>query len=127
MARNNIIDILKEVVGDTPLDVNNNHTSGIYWDVTINDYDGNPGIHGDIVAKHTAITAIDGTASASADAAELSAWDAEAEKMTADSYATEAEDVFVKTYASDGDGTFTDVSIQSGIADGQSKGLGVVF
>lgn len=39
--------------------------------------------------------------------AQLSAWEAEAEKMTADSYATEAEDVFVKVYTSDGDGTFT--------------------
>ncbi len=29
-------------------------------------------------------------------------------------------------YHNNGDGTFTDVSIQSGIADGQSKGLGVV-
>jgi hypothetical protein len=39
--------------------------------------------------------------------AKLDAWNAEAEKLTADSYATEAEDVFVKLYSSDGDGTFT--------------------
>ena len=38
---------------------------------------------------------------------QLKAWESEAEKMTADSYATEAEDVVVKTYTSDGDGTFT--------------------
>lgn len=48
-----------------------------------------------------------GEASGSATAAQLRAWEAEAEKMTADSYATEAEDVFVKVYTSDGDGTFT--------------------
>lgn len=46
-------------------------------------------------------------ATAGATKAELEAWEAEAEKMTADSYATEAEDVFVKDWASDGDGTFT--------------------
>ena len=40
-------------------------------------------------------------------AAALSAWNAEAEALTADSYATEPEDVFVKVYTSDGDGTFT--------------------
>ena len=39
--------------------------------------------------------------------AQLIAWEAEAEKMTADSYATEAEDVLVNAYTSDGDGTFT--------------------
>ena len=38
---------------------------------------------------------------------QLRAWEAEAEAMTADSYATQAEDVFVNTYTSDGDGTFT--------------------
>lgn len=48
-----------------------------------------------------------GEASTSATNAQLRAWEAEAEKMTADSYATEAEDVFVKVYTSDGDGTFT--------------------
>lgn len=46
-------------------------------------------------------------ASTSADNAQLRAWEAEAERMTADSYATEAEDVFVKMYTSNGDGTFT--------------------
>jgi len=40
-------------------------------------------------------------------AAYESALDAEAERMTADSYATEAEDAFVKVYTSNGDGTFT--------------------
>lgn len=39
--------------------------------------------------------------------AQLRAWEAEAEKMTADSYATEPEDTLVKTWASAGDGTFT--------------------
>jgi len=39
--------------------------------------------------------------------AELSTWEAEAEKMTADSYATQPEDEFVIVYTSDGDGTFT--------------------
>lgn len=46
-------------------------------------------------------------ASASATNAQLRAWEAEAQKMTADSYASESEDVFVKTYTSNGDGTFT--------------------
>lgn len=35
------------------------------------------------------------------------AYEAEAQKLTADSYATEAEDVFVKIYTSNGDGTFS--------------------
>ena len=48
-----------------------------------------------------------GLSATSANNAQLRAWEAEAEKMTADSYANEAEDVFVKLYTSDGDGTFT--------------------
>ena len=47
------------------------------------------------------------TSTTNATEAQLDAWIAEAQRMTADSYATEAEDVFVKTYTSDGDGTFT--------------------
>lgn len=47
------------------------------------------------------------SATASATAAQLSAWEAEAERRTADSYATEPEDVFVNLVTSDGDGTFT--------------------
>ncbi len=39
--------------------------------------------------------------------AELFEWEAEAERLTADSYATQVEDTFVDSYASDGDGTFT--------------------
>ena len=35
------------------------------------------------------------------------AWRAEAERLTANSYATEPEDVFVKIYTSNNDGTFT--------------------
>ena len=46
-------------------------------------------------------------ASDSATNAQLSQWAAEANKMTADSYATEAEDAYVKIWSSDGDGTFT--------------------
>lgn len=38
---------------------------------------------------------------------QLRAWESEAEKLTADSYATEAEDTFVNIVTSDGDGTFT--------------------
>ncbi len=38
---------------------------------------------------------------------QLRAWEAEAEKKTADSYATEPEDILVKLYTSDGDGTFS--------------------
>lgn len=45
-----------------------------------------------------------------AEEALLSSRVAEAEKMTADSYATEPEDVFVKEYTSVGDGTFTFVN-----------------
>jgi hypothetical protein len=48
-----------------------------------------------------------GIATSAATAAQLDAWTAEAEKITAASYADEAEDVFVKIYTSDGDGTFT--------------------
>lgn len=46
-------------------------------------------------------------AAASATQAELYEWEAEAERLTADSYATEAEDVPVNLVTSDGDGTFT--------------------
>ena len=46
-------------------------------------------------------------ASTNATNAQLSAWEAEAEKMTADSYATETIDTPVKIYTSNGDGTFT--------------------
>jgi len=46
-------------------------------------------------------------ASSSATQAQLSEWEAEAERLTADSYATEAEDTFVNLVTSDGDGTFT--------------------
>jgi len=48
-----------------------------------------------------------GESAASATAAELFEWEAEAERLTADSYATEAEDVEVNLVTSDGDGTFT--------------------
>jgi hypothetical protein len=46
-------------------------------------------------------------AAASENSAQLLAWEAEAEKLTADSYATEAVGVPVKQYTSNGDGTFT--------------------
>jgi len=39
--------------------------------------------------------------------AQEEAWNAEAEALTADSYATQTEDVFVNVYTSNGDGTFT--------------------
>lgn len=48
-----------------------------------------------------------GLSTASATNSQLRAWEAEAERLTADSYATEAEDVVVKVYTSNGDGTFT--------------------
>lgn len=44
---------------------------------------------------------------ANATNAQLYEWEAEAERLTADSYATEAEDTFVNLVTSDGDGTFT--------------------
>lgn len=50
------------------------------------------------------------TATSKANEAQLIAWVAEANKLTADSYATEAQDVFVKVYTSNGDGTFTSTS-----------------
>jgi hypothetical protein len=46
-------------------------------------------------------------AATSATNSQLDRWRAEAQKLTADSYATEDEDVPVKIYTSDGDGTFT--------------------
>lgn len=46
-------------------------------------------------------------AAVSATFSQLKAWEAEAERLTADSYATEAEDVPVKIVTSNGDGTFT--------------------
>ena len=47
------------------------------------------------------------TTSNNATASQLRAWEAEASKLTSDSYATEPVGVFVKVYTSDGDGTFT--------------------
>jgi len=55
----------------------------------------------------TTSTANAAAAAASATVAQLFEWEAEAERLTADSYATEAEDTFVNLVTSDGDGTFT--------------------
>jgi len=46
-------------------------------------------------------------ASGYATTAQLKAWEAEAERLTADSYATEVEDIPINIVTSDGDGTFT--------------------
>ncbi len=46
-------------------------------------------------------------ASTSATNAQLEAWEAEAQKLTTDSYATRIEDAFVDIYTSNGNGTFT--------------------
>ena len=46
-------------------------------------------------------------AATSANTAQLKAWDAEAEEMTAASYSSELENVHVNVYTSNGDGTFT--------------------
>ncbi|OYT57746.1 MAG: hypothetical protein B6U76_00120 [Desulfurococcales archaeon ex4484_217_2] len=46
-------------------------------------------------------------ANEAAERAQEEAWNAEAEKMTADSYATEPEDIPVKIWYSNGDGTFS--------------------
>lgn len=46
-------------------------------------------------------------AEGNANTAELSKWEAEAERLTADSYATQPTDEFVIIYTSNGDGTFT--------------------
>lgn len=59
-----------------------------------------------LVSENNAATSEDNADSA-ATSSQLIAWEAEAEKMTADSYATEAEGVIVKIYTSDDDGTFT--------------------
>jgi len=58
-------------------------------------------------ASAAAASTSEGNAEENATNAQLRMWEAEAERMTADSYATEVEDVYVKTYTSDGDGTFT--------------------
>lgn len=55
----------------------------------------------------TTATTQAGLSATSATNSQLRAWDAEAERLTADSYATEAENVVVKVYTSNGDGTFT--------------------
>lgn len=47
------------------------------------------------------------TAETNATLSQLAAWDAEAEVLTANSYALQPEDVFVNIYTSDDDGTFT--------------------
>jgi len=65
--------------------------------------------------------------------AQLSAWEAEAEKLTAESYATEAYGVPVNIVTSDGDGNFTYTptnpieysSLHSSIVAGASSGLPV--
>lgn len=55
-----------------------------------------------------------GQASTSANNAQLRVWEAEAQRLTANSYAIEAEDVEVKHYTSNGDGTFTSTA-QTGV------------
>jgi hypothetical protein len=47
------------------------------------------------------------SASSSATTAQLKAWESEAERLTADSYANQQEDVYVVSYTSNGDGTFS--------------------
>lgn len=55
----------------------------------------------------TTVTTKASEATNSATAAQLSAWEAEAKRLTAESYATEPEDVPVKIVTSNGNGTFT--------------------
>lgn len=91
--------------------------SYLRWNVTANALENDTSIPNDVVTTtaNVALTNADVisthadviAASASATSSQLLAWEAEAEKLTADSYATEPENVFVKTYVSDGDGTFT--------------------
>jgi len=57
-------------------------------------------------AEQSAVNAAQSAIDASTNG-QLEVWKAEAQKMTADSYATEPHNVYVKTYASNGDGTFT--------------------
>ena len=59
--------------------------------------------HADVVSTHADVV----SSGTNATNAQLKAWEAEAERMTSDSYATEAEDVVVKVYSSNGNGTFT--------------------
>jgi hypothetical protein len=75
----------------------------IKWNATANAIENDTTIP-DAVTTSAANAA---AASASATQAELYEWEAEAERLTADSYATEAEDTFVNLVTSDGDGTFT--------------------
>lgn len=58
-------------------------------------------------AAASAAAASASAASTSANDAQLREWEAEAWRLTADSYANEAEDVPVNIVTSDGDGTFT--------------------
>jgi len=58
-------------------------------------------------ANAAAAAASESAAATSETNAKLFEWEAEAERLTADSYATEAEDTFVNLVTSDGDGTFT--------------------
>lgn len=122
---NDIIKVLQEVRGTGAPGAA--YTDGIYWDITQNDHNGNAGIYGDILDKHSAIgssnvvtsaAVIAAAASATATASDvittnsnvtsiqLKAWVVEAIRLTADSYATEAEDVFVKVYTSNNNGAF---------------------
>jgi len=59
-----------------------------------------------VIACDTNMAAIIAAPTAATNA-QLKAWEAEAERLTADSYATEPEDVFVKVYTSNGNGSFT--------------------
>jgi hypothetical protein len=68
----------------------------IKWNATANAIENDTTIPDAVIAS-----------AANATQAELYEWEAEAERLTADSYATEAEDTFVNIVTSDGDGTFT--------------------
>jgi hypothetical protein len=59
-----------------------------------------------LASKNAAATSASGAAT-SATNAQLRAWEAEAKKMTAQSYAVEDVGVYVKVWTSNGDGTFT--------------------
>jgi predicted DNA-binding protein len=83
-----------------------------YWNTTnglLMFYNGATWESPDLSASQSATAALasKNASAASATAAQLLKWEAEAWELTAYSYATEAEDVLTKLVTSDGDGTFT--------------------
>jgi hypothetical protein len=127
-----LVSILQEVRGTS--ETGQPYVDGIYWELTIQDHNGNAGVYGDIIAiynniytfgqdfyvKYQEVLDIHGDvlvltdqaqaaadyAAQEADRAEREAWEAQAAAMTAESTASAPVNTYTTIYSSNGDGTF---------------------